>query len=182
MSEQQLKRFRFMIGPLLAASLAASLMHAEVANADIFVPDGYRVTVADKKFDDTRQFALVYEAIAPRGIGASHLELAVGAIGSSNDSRALLSVGPVWQLPLRTDRFALQVGFSPTLISGSTFDGRDMGGNLHFTSSASFVANFGATHNISVALRIQHISNGGLSSNNPGMDMFGLTISYRFNQ
>ena len=39
-------------------------------------------------------------------------------------------------------------------------------------------ATFGARENISVALRVQHTSNGGLSNTNPGLDMIGLSFAF----
>jgi hypothetical protein len=57
-----------------------------------------------------------------------------------------------------------------------------MGGNLHFTSSAALGATFGARESVALSLRIQHTSNGGLSSTNPGMDIIGLNFAFDFNQ
>ena len=108
---------------------------------------------------------------------AATVELAIGAISTPQETRPFVSFGPVWRLPINRRSLFVALGFSPTLIGGSSFNGRDLGGNFHFTSSASVGANFGAHENISVALRVQHTSNGGLSSTNPGLDMIGLNFA-----
>ena len=38
----------------------------------------------------------------------------------------------------------------------------------------------GARENTSIALRIQHTSNGGLNSANPGLDMIGFNFVFTF--
>jgi len=58
------------------------------------------------------------------------------------------------------------------------FAERELGGRLHFTSHIAGVLSFGRQRQHRIAVRLQHISNGGLSSTNPGVDMFG--IEYRW--
>jgi hypothetical protein len=72
------------------------------------------------------------------------------------------------------------LGFSPTLFAGSTFNDRDIGGNFHFTSSAAIGVSIGVDDDSSISLRIQHTSNGGLDSTNPGMDMVGINFTVKF--
>ena len=61
---------------------------------------------------------------------------------------------------------------------GSSFNDRDMGGNFHFTSFAALGAIFGPRDSAARSLRIQHTSNGGLNSTNPGVDVIGLNITF----
>ena len=89
-----------------------------------------------------------------------------------------MSLGPVWRLPINNRLPYVELGFSPTLLTGSSLNGRDLGGNFHFTSSISIGATFGTRQNISLALRVQHMSNGGLSSTNPGLDTIGLNFAF----
>ena len=153
-------------------------LNSSNAWAATVAPTDYRVVAAGDKFADTTQFAVAFKMRPPRRLRARYLELAIGTISSSQESRVFVSLGPVWRLPINRRSLFVELGFSPTLITGSSFSGRDLGGNFHFTSSASIGATFGARENISVALRIQHISNGGLSSTNPGMDMIGLNLTF----
>lgn len=144
--------------------------------------DSTRINVAGDKFSGTVQTAVTFHMAGRKILRASHIELAVGALHSSDHTRAFVSLGPVWHWPIRSSRTFLELGFSPTLLGGSTFNGRDLGGNFHFTSSATVGAHFGNEGRSTLALRVQHISNGGLHSTNPGMDSVGLSFSHEFDQ
>ena len=137
-------------------------LNSSNAWAATVAPTDYRVVAAGDTFADITQFAVAFRMRPPRRLRARYLELAIGTISSSQESRVFVSLGPVWRLPINRRSLFVELGFSPTLIAGSSFSGRDLGGNFHFTSSASIGATFGARENISVELRIQHISNGGL--------------------
>ena len=89
-----------------------------------------------------------------------------------------MSLGPVWRIPVNYSSLFIELGISPTLLGGSTFNGRDLGGNFHFTSSATIGKTFGARDAVSLSLRIQHMSNGSIKSTNPGMDMIGLNFTF----
>ena len=106
------------------------------------------------------------------------MELAVGTISTTEVNQPFVSFGPVWRLPINSRRLFVQLGFSPTLLGGSTFHGRDLGGKFHFTSSATIGTTFGARDAVELALRIQHTSNGSIRNTNPGMDMIGLNLSF----
>ena len=153
-------------------------LNSSNARAAGLAPVDYRVLTAAGEFDDTTQIAVAFQMRPPRRLRARHLELAVGAITTPEETRAFVSLGPVWRLPISSDSFFIDLGFSPTLISGSSLNGRDLGGNFHFTSSASIGTTFGASDSILLSLPVQHTSNGGLSSDNPGLDMIGLNISF----
>ena len=159
-------------------AMASVLLHDVNAQSVEFGPTEYRVSVGDDKIADTWQFAMAYRIGSPRILRAQHLELTVGTIFTSRDNALFVSLGPVWRLPINSQSMFIDLGISPTLISGSSFNGRDMGGNFHFTSSAAIGAYFGARDAISLALRIQHTSNGGISSTNPGMDMIGINFAF----
>ena len=148
------------------------------ARAASVMPSDYRLAVAGDKFADTWQSAVAFSMRPPRRLRARRLELAIGTLSTSKEIRFFVSVGPVWRLPINSRSLFVELGFSPTLISGSSFNGRDMGGNFHFISSAALRATFGARHSVALSLRIQHMSNGGLNSTNPGMDMIGLNITF----
>ena len=152
-------------------------LNSSNAWAATVAPADYRVLAASDKFADTTQFAVAFKMRPPRRLRARYLELAIGAISTSQETRPFVSLGPVWRLPINRRSLFVELGFSPTLIAGSSFNGRDLGGNFHFTSSASVGATFGARENISIALRVQHTSNGGLNRSNPGLDTIGLNFA-----
>lgn len=148
--------------------------------AQILVPDSYRYLEANDKYDGVRLQAIAFELRPPRRLRSRHFELAIGRISSEGTDRSFVSVGPVWRIPLGNGRAYADVGISPTYLSGSTFQGRDLGGQFHFTSSISIGTTFGPRQAFSVSLRAQHTSNGGLSDTNPGIDMFGVNVAFNF--
>lgn len=143
-------------------------------------PSDYRIASAGDKFDGTRLYAVAFEVRPPRRLRARHLELAVGMFSSSSEDRAFISFGPVWRLPIEQRSLFVELGFSPTLIAGSSLNGRDPGGNFHFTSSVSIGTTLGGRQTVSLSLRAQHTSNGGLNSTNPGIDMIGINVAFNF--
>lgn len=144
-------------------------------------PTDYRIAAAGDKFDDTLQVAVAFRMRPPHRLRANRLDLAIGSISTSRENSAFVSMGPVWRLPLKRSALFVELGFSPTLIiGGSSFSGRDLGGNFHFTSSLAVGANFGRFDSVSVSLRAQHTSNGGLSNTNPGIDMIGVNFAFHF--
>ena len=159
------------------AMISFTLHGANVRAANLGTTE-YRVATATKKSGNTSQFAVAFRMLPPRRLRARHVELAVGAISTSQETRAFVSLGPVWRLPINHRLPYVELGFSPTLLTGSSLNNRDLGGNFHFTSSISIGATFGTRQNISLALRVQHTSNGGLGSTNPGLDMIGLNFAF----
>ena len=164
----------------LALVLMTCVMNGANARAENHVPGDYRMLEAGDKFDGVRQYAVAFKIRPPRRLRSKHLELTVGFITSGSADRAFVSFGPVWRLASRRETVFVNFGFSPTLISGSEFNGRDLGGNVHFTSSVSIGVSLGRRQAYSFSLRAQHTSNGGLSSANPGIDMFGLNFAFNF--
>ena len=166
------------IAILLAIVALPATSHGEPASV---YPDDIRVLSAVGKFGDTQQVAAAFRLRAPRPLRAHHLELAVGSFFTSNDNRPFLSLGPVWRFPFAgSARSYLDFGFSPTVLAGSRLDGRELGGSFHFTSSLAIGMRFGRAEKYSLALRAQHTSNGGLHTENPGLDTVGLNFSINF--
>lgn len=164
------------LSPTLAYSSGNS-SPSQLAAASPATPD-FRIARGISKFDDTLLYAVGFKLPPPHRLRARHLELAVGLISSSTRPRPFVSLGPVWRLPLRGDSLFLELGLSPTLLGGSSFGGRNLGSKLHVTSSASIGATLGRFNSVSVSLRVQHTSNGGLSRTNPGLDVVGLNFTF----
>ncbi len=158
--------------------MASCLLNNSRAQAASVIPADYRLATAGDKFSDTVQFAVAFKFRPPRRLRARRMELVVGTIATSQESRLFVSLGPVWHLPIANRSMFFELGISPTFIGGSSFKQRDMGGNFHFTSFAAVGASFGNRDALSLSFRVQHTSNGGLSSTNPGMDMIGINIVF----
>ncbi len=161
-----------------AIMMISCLLNNSLAQADSLIPSDYRLATAGDKFSDTVQFAVAFKFRPPRRLRARRMELVVGTIATSQESRLFVSLGPVWQLPIVNRSMFFELGISPTFIGGSSFNQRDMGGNFHFTSFAAVGARFGKRDALSLSLRVQHSSNGGLNSTNPGMNMIGINIAF----
>ncbi len=72
----------------------------------------------------------------------------------------------------------LRAGSALTLISRHQYGAEDLGGPLQFTHHISLYYWF--LENLSVLARVQHMSNAGIYSENPGVDMIMLAMVYRF--
>ena len=166
-------------GVFLVAMMSFAFNGANVYAADL-QPNDYRIATAGDKFEGARLYAVAFNMRPPRRLWANHLELAIGSFSGAAQDRGFISFGPVWRLPIVRRSLFVELGLSPTLIGGSSLDGRDLGGNFHFTSSVAIGATFGRRHAISLSLRAQHTSNGGLNDTNPGIDMFGINVAFNF--
>lgn len=163
----------------LIAMMSFSLDFA-TANAATVTRTDYHTAVAGDKFDGTRRYAVALKLRPPRRLRARHLELAIGSISKSEEDRASVSFGPVWRLPIEHQSLFVEPGISPTLIGDSPFNGQDLGGNSHFTSSIAIGAIVGQRRTVSLLQRAQQTSNDGLSDTNPGIDMIGSDIAIDF--
>ena len=166
-------------------AMISFMLNGSSARAASVMPSDYRLATAGDKFMDTWQFAVAFRMRPPRrlrGFRAKHLELAVGTISTSHESRPFVSLGPVWRFPVNNDSLFVELSISPTLLGGSTFNGRGIGDNFHFTSSAAVGKTFGLRDAVPLSLRIQHTSNAGLSSINPGMDTVGHNFAFDFSK
>ena len=160
-----------------ALMLVAAAVPSVSAAAPAVIPHDVRIVSGAQ---NTYQLAGAYRLRAPRPLRAHHLELAVGVISSAGRQRPFFSAGPVWRFAMSGGRHYLDFGFSPTLLSGTQIGDRDLGGHLHFTSSLAYGLRFGPVDAYSLRLRVQHTSNGGLNSDNPGLDLVGFDFGIGF--
>jgi hypothetical protein len=159
--------------------LLVGVVHSCPADAADLSPE-YRVATAYRSVSDVRQFAVAWQTRAPRWTRAARAELAAGAISGLGKSRAFVSAGPVWRLNDADKLLFVEFGFSPTLLGGSTLCEYDLGGNIHFTSTFIVGRALGRRQQYLLSMRIQHLSNGGLNSTNPGLDSIGVGFSGEF--
>lgn len=92
-------------------------------------------------------------------VGSAGLEFIFGSAGGEN--------------PLE-----LRAGSALTLLSEYTYGAEDFGGPVQFTHHISLY--YGFLRNLRAVVRVQHMSNGGIYSRNPGLDMVMLALMYRF--
>ena len=136
-----------------------------------------------KKFDGLSQNAIVIKTSNNHIKYVDRIEYSSGELSNGEDRSFFVSVGPSWRFNKRVVRNKLayiEFGISPTWISNSDFANESLGGNAFFTSNVQLGMRFGNHRDLSLSVRVQHISNGGLSSDNPGTDMVGIELSYLF--
>ena len=74
--------------------------------------------------------------------------------------------------------FQLRAGSALTLLSEDEFGDEDFGGPLQFTHHISL--HYWFLQNLSAVARVQHMSNGGIYDENPGLNMIMLALVYLF--
>ncbi len=108
----------------------------------------------------------------------TRLDLSAGWLGNNRDSAAVGTLGPV--LALRREGFPIFLagGSSPTLLSRSDFETKNFGEPFQFTSHIGLY--WDITEHWRAGYRFQHMSNAGISTSNPGLNLHAVALSYRF--
>ncbi len=88
------------------------------------------------------------------------------------------SIGPGIYLMTPRKRFVLSAGIYPTYLSKATFGTEDFGGSLQFTSVLGVNYNFSRC--MTIGYRFQHMSNAGISDENPGLNTHMVELGFRF--
>ena len=108
----------------------------------------------------------------------SRLDLAAGWLYGHTDDAFVGSAGPSLVLSLGDFPVSMVGGASPNIISRHEFGRTDLGTYFQFTSHIGFNWDIGS--HVQFGYRIQHMSNAGISSHNPGLNMHMFALSYRF--
>jgi hypothetical protein len=106
------------------------------------------------------------------------LDVSAGWLGDSQHSAFIGTAGPLLALSHERIPLSLEGGISPTLLSRSEFESKDLGTQFQFTSHVGLDWDF-APH-FRVGYRFQHMSNAGFSNHNPGLNMHLFSLSYVF--
>jgi len=168
----------------LLLELALLLMQSP-AYALQFESVAMRNMTSYKKFEGLSQNAVVIKSRENRVRYLDRFEFASGELSNGETKSAFVSVGPAWRFNRRVARSGLafiEFGTSPTWISNDNFEDEKLGGHVYFTSNIQLGVHFGYRRELTLSLRLHHISNGGINSTNPGTDMLGLEMSYLFNK
>lgn len=98
-------------------------------------------------------------------------------LNGSPDARPFVELGPTVRFQSSRDKgWYIDFGVSPTLMGGSEFrDDRTLGGSFFFTTHLTAGWNFGTWQ---LGMRYQHISNANLSDPNPGVNTFGIQVTF----
>ena len=106
------------------------------------------------------------------------LEANAGVLHGDGESAFVGSAGPGISITGYGDKLEIPMGVNLTVISEDTFGDDDFGGPIQFTSHIGL--NINVTRRMMIGYRLQHMSNAGLYSSNPGVNIHMLGIGYRF--
>jgi Lipid A 3-O-deacylase (PagL). len=113
--------------------------------------------------------SLVFE-IAP--------EAAVGYLDGHGETAALVHIGLAGFLEIDGFPLSLVVSTGPTFLTEDEFGNFDIGGNWQFTSGLG--VDWEPVEDWTVGYRYQHISNAGIESTNPGLNLHTFGVAYDF--
>ncbi len=94
------------------------------------------------------------------------------------DNAFVGSMGPGMYLFTPAKGIAISAGIYPTYIGRSKFGAEDFGESFQFTSAFGINVNF--YRHWTMGYRFQHMSNGGIFNENPGLNTHMLEMGYRF--
>ncbi|WP_460314946.1 acyloxyacyl hydrolase [Aliiglaciecola aliphaticivorans] len=80
------------------------------------------------------------------------------------------------------DKYPLkwEFGIGISMVDDTHFAGKDIGSHYQFEDRLGLVVDFGKNLKQSVSVRYMHYSNGGLNSNNPGVDFLNISYAFKF--
>ena len=106
------------------------------------------------------------------------LELCLGSFGNDHVTAVVGSVGSILSLAPAKSPVALEVGVSATGLSEDEFETRGVG--CRFQIRSLFGLSWTIEKRVRVGYHFQHMSNGGLSDDNQGLNMHTFSVAYRF--
>jgi hypothetical protein len=106
------------------------------------------------------------------------LEANAGFLHGGGETAFVGSLGPGINIRGFRDKIDIPLGVNPTVVSDHTFGDVDFGGSFQFTSHIGL--NFNFTQHFMMGYRLQHMSNAGFYSPNPGVNIHMVGIGYRF--
>ena len=179
---------------LLLASTSAFAANPRHPERSFWLPDAYFAQVgAAEKATNAYTVGATWNWNWNRrfrfGLVTGYTEATVGRweteINGGQDSNWFTQVGitPVLRLypPLGDNRWFAEVGIGANYISPAyQTDGKRFSTEFNFGDHAAFGRILGDHRQASVALRIQHFSNGGIDAPNPGENFAQLRYSYQF--
>jgi lipid A 3-O-deacylase len=108
----------------------------------------------------------------------TRLDLSAGWLGAGSIQAALGTLGPSLVLHRAAFPVSLEASISPTLLSTGHFESKNFGTPFQFATHTGLNWDF-APH-LRLGYRFQHMSNAGLSSHNPGLNLHLFGLSYFF--
>lgn len=175
--------------PLLLAGLLAWVPEPNAADGRLgfLLPERLGIRGGFSMDSDTKQFHQAELAAGyslPWGWEAKKLKLESGIDTSAgwlwDDTKEafILSAGPEARLRYASIPVALRFGSNPTYISRYAFDQRDFGVEIQFVSHVGL--SWDIAEHLQLSYRLQHMSNSGIASPNPGLNMHMFALHWLF--
>ncbi len=108
----------------------------------------------------------------------TYIEANAGVLRGGGTSAFVGSIGPGIYIKGLEDILEIYMGINPTIISKHKFGDENLGGPIAFTFHVGI--NFIFAKHYNIGYRLQHMSNGGLYEDNPGLNMHMIILGYRF--
>lgn len=108
----------------------------------------------------------------------SRLDFSLGWLGDSHESAVIGAAGPGIVFTRNPLPISLEGGVTPVLMSRHNYGTRDLGSLFQVTSHVGL--NVDITRHIRLGYRLQHMSNCGIASPNPGLNLHFFGVSYAF--
>ncbi len=168
--------------------ILSAILLAASARADIqFRSVGILGADSVQKFAGMRQYGVLlgYRVSGRSKVFwmPSRLDFSAGWLERGSNASAFVSAGPSYRWHMNKSdqsKWFVDFGVHPTYVSQSRFEGKNLGGEVFFTSHLGLGAYLGRQRKFSLLLRYQHTSNAGLNDNTPGVDMLGRVFSDNF--
>lgn len=108
----------------------------------------------------------------------SRLELTGGWMNGRGEDALFGTLGPGFVAAWKDFPLVLEAGVSPTVLGREQFGHTDFGTVFQFTTHAGLT--WRATRHLEAGLRFQHVSNANIGPSNPGLNLYGIGIGWRF--
>lgn len=108
----------------------------------------------------------------------TRLELTGGWMNGRGEDAFYGTIGPGFVGSWRNYPVVLEVGVSPTALGREQFGHTDFGTVFQFTTHAGLT--WRASKHIEAGMRFQHVSNANIGPSNPGLNLYGVGIGWRF--
>lgn len=171
---------------LSLAVLLAGLLPGPALGAGLIEAQSVVVASAINKFPGTRQRAagLISRPLwsAPQRDWQLRLAASVGSLQRRDTADVSAGLGPLlsYRSQLAGWPALWELGSSVNWIDGDGLARRELGKRLEFASHLAAGLALNRQGSAALLMRVQHISNAGLSSRNPGLDLAGLELRIRY--
>lgn len=107
----------------------------------------------------------------------SRFDIAATYLDAAGNDGVMLAAGADLVLGLWAGCMELEIGFRPTWMFDHEYGKEDFGGGMQFTNHVGLTVN---RQPVVFTYRFQHVSNGGIYDQNPGLNLHLIGLGYRF--